>query len=132
MTGFMLTGETQTRVFDFVRVMHAIRLEQKGLKNGQGSALTAATQKGYVPRELVSRGNVQRRREAAIEYMGYVTKLLTTGGTSRQFGEEIVTGKVTYSGMDDCGCPSYLGTPDSAFYNTPDVGTMCIHPKQDD
>lgn len=129
MTDFVLTGEVQTRVFDFVRLRHAIGLERIGLKHSQGSALNAATQKGYVPRALVGRGNIAKRRETAIEYMSYVITLLTSGGVAKQYGEEIVMGALVYSATEECGCPIYLGTDASGFFNAPNVGTMCIHEK---
>lgn len=125
--GFILTGATETRVFDFFRIKHAIQLEQKGIGFGERSVVHAATDKGYVPRELVGRGTLILRREKALEYMSYVATLLTTGGNARKYGEEIVMGHLKYSGTDDCGCPNYSGTEQSDFFNAPDVGVMCIH-----
>lgn len=128
MTGFSLVGPIQTRVGDFLRIKHAIRLEQKGMKFSQGSALTAATSKGYVPRSLVGRGNIVKRREVALAYMEYVTTLLTTGGFARQYGEEIVMGFVTYddSVSSDCGCPVMLGSDRSNIISSIENATMCI------
>lgn len=128
--GFILTGPIQTRVFDFMRIHHAIGLESKGLKMSRGSALKAATSKGYVPAGLVARGNINRRREAAMEYMGYVTTLLIAGGFARTYGEEIVAGVLSYVEHAECGCPTFTpaeGQENRIGLQSPEMATMCIH-----
>lgn len=123
MADISLTGETQARVFDFLRIKTAIRLEMKGLKFSQGSALQAAKMKGYVPSWV-------RYRKDALPYMEYVTTLLTAGGVAKQLGEEIATGKLTYAGKETCGCPIFQLSDkgSSEFLSTSaDLLTMCIH-----
>lgn len=128
-TEYVMTGSIQTRVWDFIRIRHAIRLEQTGIRFGKRSVVHAATDKGYVPRKIVNRGTLILRRQVAIAYMDYVTTLLHHGGFARQFGEEIVTGAVSFLQVEECGCPSYRATEDSQIISGDDVATMCIHEK---
>lgn len=127
--GYLLTGPVETMVWDFIRTKHAIRLEAKGLRRSQGSALQAARQKGYVPDALLLRGNVQVRRDRAMAYMEYVTTLLTSGGMAKAYGEEVVTGRLLYAQTDECGCPAFSGTDESEFITATETATMCIHEK---
>lgn len=123
MADISLTGETQARVFDFLRIKQAIRLEMKGLKFSQGSALKAAKMKGYVPSWV-------RYRKDALPYMEYVTTLLTAGGVAKQLGEEIVTGKLTCVGKEGtCGCPIFQLSDKgvSSFLISGELLNMCIH-----
>lgn len=108
----LLTGKTQAMAFDFIRIKHAIGLEMKGLKLSQGSALKAAELKGYVPKSLIGRGSIDKRRQAAHDYMSYVVFLLTAGGFGRTYGEEIVTGVLAFDSMEDCGCPTFMPVTD--------------------
>lgn len=130
MSGYLFTGPIETRVWDFIRTKHAIRLESIGLRHSQGSALEAARRKGYVPDALLRRGSRQVRRERAVAYLDYVTTLLTTEGFPRLYGEEIVTGKLTYSETEECGCPSFRGSDESGYIAALETATMCIHEQE--
>lgn len=114
MSDFIAAGEVQTRVVDFLRIKHAIRLESKGLRHSQGSALKAAILKGYLPKHVdwLRRGTIIARREAAINYMEYVTTLLLTGeGTfARTYGENIVMGGLVFDRYEECGCPVFAAS----------------------
>ena len=125
---FALEGPIQVRVFDYLRLLKMIETDYRNIKRSWSvNPLTEAVSKGYVPRSLVGRGNIQRRREIAIEHMTYVKTLLLSGGFAKQYGEEIVVGWVTYLETDDCGCPVYKGSAASNLFGGEEKGVMCIH-----
>ena len=124
-----LSGPVQTRVFDFLRILVCLRTDHRmGRRVWSFNPLTVALDKGYVPRTLVGRGSIQKKRETAIAYMEYVSLLLKNGGFSKQYGEEIVMGWITYAGIDSgCGnCPSYSGTAASNILSATESGVICV------
>lgn len=133
MSDFMLTGEVETRVFDFFRVLHALKLEQKGIQFGPKSVIHKATSAGYVPSSIVGRGTLLLRRQTAVEHMTYVAELLRSGGFAKLYGEDIVMGWVEYAGESDCGCPIFKGSPNSKVgLSSIEEATMCIHGEVED
>jgi hypothetical protein len=125
-------GPIQTRVFDYLRLLTMIERDYRNAKRSWSvNPLTEAINKGYVPRSLVGRGNIQRRREIAIAHMSYVKTLLLSGGVTKGLGEEIVVGWITFVGTDKCGCPKYLGSAASNFISGIETAVICIHNEEE-
>lgn len=127
--GYFLTGEVQTRCWDFIRIRALVDMEIRTQGNMGRRGYQAARRK-YVPRELISRGNIIDRSRAARFYMTYVVTLLTAGGLAKTYGEDIVMGRLVFAGLDDkCGCPTFTASPDKENrleLQAPDVAVMCI------
>lgn len=128
MSGFSLTGETQTRVFDFMRIKTLIGMELKtGMPfSSKGHALKAAEMKGYIPKSLISRGLLHKRREAALQYMEGICGMLNHGGFARQYAEEIICKKMVPNEHLECGCWDYVGTPGSSIILPVETAVMHI------
>lgn len=103
----IFTGPIETRVYQFVANLTALRLEiRTGLRmSSKVSALTAGKRNGYIPASI-------RTKADAVTYMETVMEYLRDGNGSlaRRYGEEIVCGWITPLRREECGHWSYKGT----------------------
>lgn len=94
-----LTGQTQTRVAQFLATRQALKLEMSGMRF-RGAVMATGKRNGYIPVWV-------RRKADAVAYMSFVREMLLQR-KSELFvvvAEDIITGRLVSAGKpQDCGC----------------------------